>query len=328
MIRTITHFAILLLMASAPLIAQTAADCATDPSPTSFVNLPAVIANDQNYVDGVAETYCVSTVTNPAFTGSLGTVSLSSVVSPYPFSITITDLSDNSTSTLSATGDSYQINGDRRYFIQIDPTEPGAADVLLTPSVAVAIATGAMPQTTTITVDQNLPVTWVSPLVAIPAGKTNRFAWTVSDERDVADYILEAGDGVTFTAVTRIPSVTAAAAHTYEATDRARSAATYYRVRQTDLDGTMDYSNVILVAANRSVDDLVLAPNPAHGAVQILTPEAPASVQLLNAAGRSLPLAGRLSGETLNLNGLPAGLYLVRTTDATGARSTRRLIVR
>lgn len=73
-----------------------------------------------------------------------------------------------------------------------------------------------------------------------------------------------------------------------------------------------------------------LAPNPARG-LAVLTAERPLrTVELRDAAGRSVPVqVARVQGTRveLGLAGLRPGFYLVQVTAADGGRATRRLVV-
>ncbi len=73
-----------------------------------------------------------------------------------------------------------------------------------------------------------------------------------------------------------------------------------------------------------STASLALWPNPAHTSVSLSGADARAAVRILDLAGRTLRMVtADAAGEaTLSLNGLPAGIYLVRTGAA-----TQRLVV-
>ncbi|UOQ54999.1 T9SS type A sorting domain-containing protein [Hymenobacter cellulosivorans] len=98
-------------------------------------------------------------------------------------------------------------------------------------------------------------------------------------------------------------------AHQYSYQD-AEAGAAYYRLVQQDQDGNETASPVRYVAGGKT-PALQLFPNPATAAVQLLGSDATVEVQLLNLQGQVLR---RLPAGTtqLELQGLPAGLYLVR----------------
>lgn len=109
----------------------------------------------------------------------------------------------------------------------------------------------------------------------------------------------------------------------------------YYRLRQIDLDGRFDYSEVREIRPEASLLSLTLAPNPAstHTNLLINTPERSAYIlQIMDAAGR-LHLSQRFSpGEaqdtrTVPLQGWPKGLYWVQLS-SDQATTTQRLVIR
>lgn len=103
----------------------------------------------------------------------------------------------------------------------------------------------------------------------------------------------------------------------------------YYRIKQTDIDGSFTYSRVVLVK-NKSNSGFVVYPNPAGTFVAVssgLEVVNKATLQLLDAAGRLLaskPITS--SNEELNTAVYPNGTYLLRiiTSEET---ATYKLII-
>lgn len=108
-----------------------------------------------------------------------------------------------------------------------------------------------------------LPIT----LVSFDANSTAQgvvLSWTTAMERDNDYFTVErSADGVVYEEVLRIPSAgNAQAVQHYAATDPTPFDGTvYYRLRQTDLDGTTTYSDVVPVRARGSASTMV-HPNP------------------------------------------------------------------
>ncbi|GAB2852936.1 FG-GAP-like repeat-containing protein [Hymenobacter ruber] len=99
---------------------------------------------------------------------------------------------------------------------------------------------------------------------------------------------------------------------TYTITDERAPGLAYYRLRSVDFDGTAAYSPVVTSSCASSADipmRLTLVPNPAQHHVQVLG--ATAAVQLLDLTGRVI--RQQASPESLDLDGLAPGLYLVRS---------------
>ena len=104
----------------------------------------------------------------------------------------------------------------------------------------------------------------------------------------------------------------------------------YYRLRQLDLDGRLDYSAVVAVTATAA--ELAAYPNPAAGLVHLSGPlaaGATAQVRLLTTTGscwlRTSGPAGQAAFD-LPLGGVPAGLYLVEWDGSAGRRYLRLVI--
>ena len=169
-----------------------------------------------------------------------------------------------------------------------------------------------------------LPVELLA-FTATRQGEAARLVWATASEKNSAYFEAETSlDGTAFRAVGRVAAQgNTAQRHDYELRDPRLLAygtpVVYYRLRQVDLDGTVNYSPVRALATGGGATGaaLVLFPNPARGRVQWTGPaEAPA--HLLDLAGRRVRTApaGALA---LDLAGIPAGVYLLRC----GAQSAR-----
>ncbi|QKG51956.1 T9SS type A sorting domain-containing protein [Hymenobacter sp. BRD67] len=106
----------------------------------------------------------------------------------------------------------------------------------------------------------------------------------------------------------------------------------YYRLRQTDLNGTLSYSVVRTVALTAQAEGFVVYPThvaSGQAATYLYTgPSGPATLRVLDVLGRqvlTLPVDGRALGE-VPLPGLAAGAYLLRYTTATASFTTRCVV--
>jgi hypothetical protein len=105
----------------------------------------------------------------------------------------------------------------------------------------------------------------------------------------------------------------------------------FYRLRQMDFDGKFSFSPVKQVNFNGKADAVSVYPNPARGTVNVLVDPTSKNVNysIINAMGRSLK-SGILLSEgnvnKVNLQGLPAGVYMLQVTDEKGTKTTRLVV--
>ena len=169
-----------------------------------------------------------------------------------------------------------------------------------------------------------LPV-GLSAFTAEPEGDAAvRLAWTTSTEQNNDHFGLERSvDGKRFATVETVTGAgNSSQALSYGFLDTklpAGAAQLYYRLHQVDTDGQATYSPVravALPAAGRAAQ-LQAYPNPAHQMVHVrilgAVPTAP--LQVFDAMGqlvRTKSVAATDSDPSLSLDGLPAGLYVLR----------------
>jgi hypothetical protein len=161
-------------------------------------------------------------------------------------------------------------------------------------------------------------------------GADARLDWNTATERNNAYFDVERSrDGVLFERAGRVAGHgSSATAQDYQFVDLKVAQfgvpTLYYRLRQTDADGSAAFSPVRTVAVDNAAGLLVSAwPNPSAGAgphIRIEQPaEGPLTATLTDAAGRRLAeyrTTARLSEEVLGAETgkLPSGVYLLRVT--------------
>jgi alpha-tubulin suppressor-like RCC1 family protein len=138
-----------------------------------------------------------------------------------------------------------------------------------------------------------------------------QLTWATASEKDNTGFGIErATDGVRFQRLAFVGGAgSSLAAHAYAYADP-HPAAAYYRLAQTDADGTVHYSPVQYVSGGEgdAPAALLLVPNPAHGPVQVLGQPAGTPLTLYNSLGQLV----RPAATRLDVAGLPAGVYVVR----------------
>lgn len=183
----------------------------------------------------------------------------------------------------------------------------------------------------TITVDgSTLPITLVS-FLAEPAGTGILLEWTTASEKDNAHFTVErSADAITFGPVLQLPGAgnSQALLH-YSAMDPDPMPGTsYYRLRQTDIDGATSLSDVVAVVNTVAPEEpLNLWPNPANTPEVTLPARVGNQLVEIRSMTGTLVRSGRLEGHTLPCGDLTPGTYLVRVTDpATGTSAQCRLV--
>ena len=152
--------------------------------------------------------------------------------------------------------------------------------------------------------------------------------WTTIGELNVINYSVQHSvDGVTFTNVSTVIANNSAV---YSATDSKAVAGTnYYRIKVSNNDGTINYSNVAIVEVGNTSASIAAYPNPLVGAklnVSFNNLEAGKyNLAVYNTLGakvveKSISFIGGTSVEQLSINShLSAGTYTLRVSNANGA---------
>lgn len=160
-----------------------------------------------------------------------------------------------------------------------------------------------------------LPLSWLSVKGYVTNRKTAQLTWEVN-EYYVAGYQVEkSADGITYTTIGHVDSK-GDGTNSYSFTEATMlSGASFYRIKQTDLDGTSTWSTTIKLT-NQNVGQLSISPNPTKGIVTIS-----AGISLLNSKVYLYDVNGKkLQSITItnlsfpvSLAGYPAGVYILKT---------------
>ncbi len=159
-----------------------------------------------------------------------------------------------------------------------------------------------------------------------------RLTWATASEQDNAGFTVERSEDLEqWTAVAQMAGAgDAQTTLTYEAhDDEAPPTQLYYRLRQTDMDGSSTLSAVVPVDL-RGQQDIVLMPNPANGPVDLVLGPGSAPVlglDLVDGSGRVLQLPVTPNGADrwrFDATALAPGAYVLRVHQA-GDGPTRQL---
>ena len=148
--------------------------------------------------------------------------------------------------------------------------------------------------------------------------ETNRVAlsWETALERNNDYFTIErSADGKVFTAIAMIEGAgTTERARQYTAYDEAPLAGTnYYRLRQTDYDGSTAVFEVVSVELRGDDQPINAFPNPVRHELTVTLSQRE-QLQLFDVNGQRVLLRNAEAGtQSLDLSALPAGLYYLRS---------------
>ncbi len=165
------------------------------------------------------------------------------------------------------------------------PSPAGTADVLVTNSQG-----GCATTFTGISYDACVPVELVSFQGEQINGK-NHLTWVTASEQDNSHFLVERSeDGVKFEAIGKVQgSGTTLVEQGYEFIDEAPLVkTTYYRLKQVDLGGTFEYSNIIAISTDKSDLGLSVYPSPTASHLQVVANEEIQSIRIIDFVGRTL----------------------------------------
>lgn len=161
-----------------------------------------------------------------------------------------------------------------------------------------------------------LPIELLS-FSGVTEGDVNILEWSTATEVNNDYFTVERSiDGIEFSELVQVDGAgTSLQVNNYTARDEDRfEGVTYYRLKQTDMDGQFDYSNIIALD-NRELADITVFPSPAEDMITVSLvkkPSAAMDVTVRNAVGKVV-LVTEISKkvETLDVSDLPGGMYFI-----------------
>jgi hypothetical protein len=164
-----------------------------------------------------------------------------------------------------------------------------------------------------------------------------RYQWTVSQEINMGRYDVEIlNKNGQFVSAAQVAPTNTDVSHTYTATIPASEKTMTARLKQTDLDGSFTYSDIIRINTNceKTKSISILNSGSITDNLQIrwnnFTPE-DATVSVYNATGslisRKNVNTGTVAGvSNISISQLPSGVYLIAAQTASGEKFTERFI--
>ncbi|GEO02730.1 hypothetical protein AAE02nite_03940 [Adhaeribacter aerolatus] len=154
--------------------------------------------------------------------------------------------------------------------------------------------------------------------------------WQTAMEKDNDYFTLEqSADGKNFSEVARVKGAgnSNQLKHYSYLHRNAPAKVTYYRLKQTDLDGAFTYSNIVVVSGTSNTGVLAAYPNPSTGQYTIQGIANVTEALVVDATGRIvLKAAASLNNEiglNLNLADQKPGVYFLRLTSPTQTKTLR-----
>jgi hypothetical protein len=163
-------------------------------------------------------------------------------------------------------------------------------------------------------------------------GKVN-LNWTSEIEINSANYIIQRklNTEADFKDIATVSSVNAANGAKYSYVDHNSSKAiSQYRIQMVDLDGSYAYSSIKTVKGLGSNVEFTVFPNPSYGAAKVSVTDVQEgmNVQLIDNTGRILRNVNMKTTNSVEINGLQNGMYILRVTNqTTGETESKRLTV-
>lgn len=163
-----------------------------------------------------------------------------------------------------------------------------------------------------------LPIELIS-FTATPERDHVRLDWATATETNNEHFTIERSrDGSDFHPVERIPGAgTSTQLITYSGFDRnALSGLSYYRLKQTDINGAFSYSHVLPVLGTAALDPIAV-PNPCAASQFQLGGQVIGQQLDFHTLTGKLVRSTLLNSNTVDRSGLPAGVYELRLVDPT-----------
>ena len=215
--------------------------------------------------------------------------------------------------------------------ISLGGTLTNADAIVITPSVDDQRATKGYIAYTGSFTDGFSQFMIASPLIALPVNlisfdakvvnKSIALNWVTSQEVNNKGFALERStDAVNFTKIAWLDGrINSAITSTYTYTDNfvQPGVVYYYRLRQTDLDGKEKLSAVRNAKIEKLVVSVTITPNPAKNSIKVFVAgtNSLADIYVVNMQGQVLRSFKQVNGSntaaTLNISGLPVGMYVV-----------------
>lgn len=155
--------------------------------------------------------------------------------------------------------------------------------------------------------------------------------WKSETEINAKEFIIERNTVNGFVALGTVAALNNAEGSSYSFVDNNNSkTVSEYRLKLVDLDATYKLSETRAVKGSGAVSDFTVYPNPSSGYTKISIADVTeaTTVEVIDNAGRVIKTIALKNSNSVEVNGLQNGIYLVRVTNkATGEAVTKKLSV-
>jgi len=155
--------------------------------------------------------------------------------------------------------------------------------------------------------------------------------WKSESEVDAKEYIIERNSGNGFQPVGTVAAINSGSGSNYTYTDNNDSkVVSQYRLKIVDKDASFKLSEIRIVKGNGAVSDFTVFPNPSMGNAKVTITDISeaTSVEVIDNMGRIVKTAELRNSNTIDINNLQKGIYLIRVTNkTTGDAVTKKLTV-
>lgn len=162
-------------------------------------------------------------------------------------------------------------------------------------------------------------------------GNNVTLSWKSESEINAKEFIIERSTGNGFVAAGTVAALNNGGGAAYSFVDNNNSKTiSQYRLKLVDLDASFKLSETRSVKGTAAVSDFSVYPNPSVGFAKITIADLAEAthVEVLDNAGRIVKSIELKTTNTVEINNLQSGIYLIRITNkATGEALTKKLTV-
>lgn len=174
-----------------------------------------------------------------------------------------------------------------------------------------------------------LPVEWLYAEAIVTTNKTVEVLWGTASEANTSHYEIERmlANG-TFSKIGELGAAGYSSTRLdYRFTDSSPvKGVNSYRIKQVDLDGGFEYSNVVTARLNNQNDEILIWPNPsADGIVSISGVLSGETLEIIDMNGRSV-FSGVVTSANIQLPVLASGIYAVKVTGIDRVVTTKLIV--